>query len=312
MSPATRIGIIGLGRMGQNHARVLSAMKGADLVAVFDVDSGRTAEVATRYATRPAQTAEELLDGIEAVVIASPTISHADYVRQAAERVRKIFVEKPLTDVLPSSKELARLAEDKGICLQVGFIERFNPALVQLGDLLQTSEQVINLDFFRTNRVSERITDVDVVTDLMIHDLDLALHLNGPVAEVVADGIARESMIDFANATLRHKNGRTSRVQASRITDRKSRRVEATCADCFVECDLLRREIKVSRQASVEQNPGHPYRITAIEERIEVQPQEALLAELQAFLNDGEAPGAADAIAAIELCDTIRELVFRN
>lgn len=310
MSAATRIGIIGLGRMGQNHARVLSTMKGADLVAVFDVDANRTAEVAMRHATCAAASAEELLGGVEAVVIASPTTSHADYVQKAAGRIRKIFVEKPLTDASPSSKELTRLAEENGIRLQVGFIERFNPALVQLAGLLESSEQVISLDFFRTNRVSERITDVDVVTDLMIHDLDLALHLNGPVAEAVADGIARGSMIDFANATLRHENGRISRIQASRITDRKSRRVEATCADCFVECDLLRREITVSRQARVEQKPGQPYRITAIEERIEVSPQEALLAELQAFLNDGKAPGPQDALAAIELCETIRELVL--
>jgi predicted dehydrogenase len=310
MSSATRIGIIGLGRMGQNHTRVLSTMKGAELVAVFDVDAARTREVAARYATEAVGSAEELLDSVDAVIIASPTTSHADYVSMAADRVRKIFVEKPLTDASRSSRQLAQLVEDKGIRLQVGFIERFNPALTQLSDLLQSSEQVISLDFFRTNRVSERITDVDVVTDLMIHDLDLALHLNGPVTETIADGVARGSMIDFANATLRHRNGRVSRIQASRITDRKARRVEATCSDCFVECDLLRREITVSRRAEVVQKPGMPYRITTIEERIEVPPQEALLAEQRAFLENETGPGADDAVNAIELCETIRELVL--
>ncbi len=279
---------------------------------MFDVDATRTNDVAARYATGAARSAQELLNGVDAVVIASPTTSHADYVRMAAGCVRDIFVEKPLTEGSATSKELARLADDNGVRLQVGFIERFNPALDQLANILRSSEQVISLDFFRTNRVSERITDVDVVTDLMIHDLDLALHLNGPVDEVIADGIVRGTMIDFANATLRHENGRTSRVQASRITDRKSRKVEATCADCFVECDLLRREITVSRQAQVLQKPGEPYRITAIEERIEVRPQEALQAELQAFLNDGEVPGGQDAVAAIELCETVRELVFKT
>ena len=310
MSDVTRIGIIGLGRMGQNHARVLSTMKGADLLAVFDVDAERTREVAERHATRAAGSAEELLNSVDAVIVASPTTSHAGYVELALDRVRKIFVEKPLTDASRSSKQLAQLVEGKGIALQVGFIERFNPALAQLADLLRSSEQVISLDFFRTNRVSERITDVDVVTDLMIHDLDLALHLNGSVVEVIADGVARGSMIDFANATLRHENGRVSRVQASRITDRKARRVEATCSDCFVECDLLRREITVSRRAEVVQKPGMPYRITTIEERIEVPPQEALLAELRAFLGDGEAPRSHDAVNAIGLCEAIRELVL--
>jgi predicted dehydrogenase len=312
MSSATRIGIIGLGRMGQNHARVLSTMRGADLVALFDVDADRNREVAARYATKAATNAEELLDSVDAVIVASPTTSHADYVSLAADRVRKIFVEKPLTDASQSSRQLAQLVREKGVGLQVGFIERYNPALTQLADLLQSSEQVISLDFFRTNRVSERITDVDVVTDLMIHDLDLALHLNGPVAETIADGVARGSMIDFANATLRHQNGRVSRVQASRITDRKARRVEATCSDCFVECDLLRREITVSRRAEVVQKPGMPYRITTIEERIEVPPQEALLAELRAFLENEPGPAADDAVNAIELCETIREIVLNQ
>lgn len=311
MIGSTRIGIIGLGRMGLNHARVLSTMKSAELVAVYDVDPDRTQEVSERFSTVACQSADDVFDHVDALIVASPTVSHADYVRAAAGRVDSIFVEKPLTEALASSQDLAALAVRHNIRLQVGFIERYNPALQQLSKLLQASTRVISVDFVRTNRVSERITDVDVVTDLMIHDLDLALYLNGPVAGIFADGVKRGDMIEFANATLRHENGRTSRVQASRITDRKARQIEATCADSFVECDLLRREIVVSRQAKVEQKPGEPYRITAINERIEVQPQEALLAELQAFISRDHAPGPADAVRAIELCEEIRSLILR-
>ena len=168
----------------------------------------------------------------------------------------------------------------------------------------------------RTNKLSSRITDVDVVTDLMIHDIDLALHLNGPVSTVSAHGVASGPMIDFASALLTHANGRFSRIQASRITDQKMRRIQATCRDMFVDCELLRKEITISRQSEVEQRAGEPYRITAITEAVEVLPREALLLELQAFvrsISGEETPGrpkADEGVAAMVICDEIRRSIL--
>jgi len=314
--PRIRFGIIGLGRMGQNHLRVLSLLNSAEVRFVFDMNSDLTARVAGQAGVSAAESVDAVLDEVDAVIIASPTTTHEGYARQCADRVRNIFVEKPMTDRLDTSLGLQELAAEKGLNLQVGFIERFNPAVGQMKQLLDRSEQVVSIDFARTNKISARITDVDVVTDLMIHDIDLALHFSGPVTDVSAHGVAEGEMIDYAAALLTHSNGRFSRIQASRITDRKMRSIQATCKDMFIDCELLRKEITLSRQSEVEQRPGEPYRIIATEEKIEVRPHEALLLELQAFVaschgepTDGR-PGAAEAVAAMEICDRVQRAIY--
>jgi predicted dehydrogenase len=151
----------------------------------------------------------------------------------------------------------------------------------------------------------------------MIHDVDLALFINGPAQRVEAHGLASDDMVDFASAMLRHENGRLSRIHASRITHKKVRQITATATDMFIDCDLLRKELTLSRDTEVLQAAGQPYRITATEERIEVRPQEALLSELQTFLRDvrngkpnAEAPGAREAISAMAVCETIRSAIL--
>jgi predicted dehydrogenase len=311
MSDPVKIGIIGLGRMGQNHLRVLSLLAAADLRFIYDLDADNVARLSASSGVPAASDLEAALAEVDAVVIASPTTTHADYIALAAKHVRNIFVEKPITERLDSSRAIAQLAKDNGLNLQVGLIERFNPAVEQMKRLLDNSQQVVSVDFVRTNKISARITDVDVVTDLMIHDIDLALYLNGPVTTVSAHGVAEGPMIDYAAALLSHENGRFSRIQASRITDKKMRSIQATCKDMFVDCELLRKEITLSRQSEVEQRPGEPYRISAVEEKIEVVPREALQLELQAFLascngdHDPGIPGAEAGVAAMAVCEQI-------
>ncbi|MBK8374334.1 MAG: Gfo/Idh/MocA family oxidoreductase [Sphingomonadales bacterium] len=283
MTAPVKIGIIGLGRMGQNHLRVLSLLAAADLRFIYDLDAENVARLSASSGVPAASDLEAALAEVDAVVIASPTTTHADYIALAAKHLKNIFVEKPITEKLDSSVAIAKMAKEHGLNLQVGLIERFNPAVEQMKRLLDRSEQVVSVDFVRTNKISARITDVDVVTDLMIHDIDLALYLNGPVTAVSAHGVAEGPMIDYAAALLTHENGRFSRIQASRITDKKMRSIQATCKDMFVDCELLRKEITLSRQSEVEQRPGEPYRISAVEEKIEVVPREALQLELQAF-----------------------------
>jgi predicted dehydrogenase len=311
MSAPVRIGIIGLGRMGQNHLRVLSLLAAADLRFIYDLDADNVARLSASSGVPAASDLQAALAEVDAVVIASPTTTHADYIALAAQYVTNIFVEKPITERLDSSVAIAEMAKEKGLNLQVGLIERFNPAVEQMKKLLDNSSQVVSVDFVRTNKISARITDVDVVTDLMIHDIDLALYLNGPVTAVSAHGVAEGPMIDYAAALLTHENGRFSRIQASRITDKKMRSIQATCKDMFVDCELLRKEITLSRQSEVEQRPGEPYRISAVEEKIEVVPREALQLELQAFLAscigepDPAIPGAEAGVAAMAVCEQI-------
>jgi predicted dehydrogenase len=311
MSEPVKIGIIGLGRMGRNHLRVLSLLAAADLRFIYDLDADNVMRLSASSGVPAASDLDAALAEVDAVVIASPTTTHADYIALAAKHVKNIFVEKPITERLESSRAIAQMAKEKGLNLQVGLIERFNPAVEQMKRLLDNSQQVVSVDFVRTNKISARITDVDVVTDLMIHDIDLALYLNGPVIAVSAHGVAEGPMIDYAAALLTHENGRFSRIQASRITDKKMRSIQATCKDMFVDCELLRKEITLSRQSEVEQRPGEPYRISAVEEKIEVVPREALQLELQAFLawckgeHDPSIPGAEAGVAAMAVCEQI-------
>ncbi|HUE78784.1 MAG TPA: Gfo/Idh/MocA family oxidoreductase [Sphingomicrobium sp.] len=307
-----RLGIIGLGRMGQNHLRVLSLLKGAEIGFVYDKDSDTTQRIAQTAGVLAADDWSVLLGEVDAVIIASPTTTHADYIFAAADGVRNIFVEKPVAESSDRALEVAAFAADRDLNIQVGFVERFNPAVQQLKQLLDHSREVVSVDFARTNKISARITDVDVVADLMIHDIDLALHLNGPVSDIAAHGIADGGMIDFASVLLTHRNGRFSRLIASRITDKKMRMIQATCRDMFVDCDLLRKEISITRQSEVVQPAGEPYIITALEETLEVRPHEALVLELQAFLNscNGEildhTPGVEAGVEAMRICTVVQ------
>jgi predicted dehydrogenase len=310
-----RIGLVGLGRMGVNHLRVLSLLKGAEIAFIYDVDRKKAKRLAQQNAVPCSEDFEAGLASADAIVIASPTVTHADYISRSARVVRNIFVEKPLTDTAESSEQIAEIARRLGLDIQVGFIERFNPAVQQLRNVLDRSTGIATLDFARTNKISARITDVDVITDLMVHDIDLALYLNGPVTEVAAHGLLQGRMIALASAVLTHANGRLSRILASRMTDKKMRIIQATCNDMFVECDLLRKEISITRQSEVIQPEGEPYTIISTEERLEVPPQEALLFELQAFLRSCQGfreqrPDVCAGVEAMRVCAAVQKAIL--
>lgn len=315
MKKILKVGLIGLGNMGRNHLRVLSMLKGFELAFVADANGEVAVKSGEVHGIPGVVDPTPLLAGVDAVVICTPTVTHADYIRLAAAHVKNIFVEKPLAATLEEAQEIASFAKEKGLNVQVGFIERFNPAVQALKTVLDRTERVISLDFTRTNKVSARIIDVDVVTDLMIHDIDLALYLNGPARSVAAHGFAHGSMIDFASALITHENGQFSRIQASRVTDKKIRQIEGTCVDMFVDCDLLRKEILINRQAEARETSSMPYTISAIQEAVAVPPQEALLTELQAFmascleLGPRHVPGVDAGVDAMKICSQIQAAV---
>lgn len=316
MSDTIRVGLIGVGKMGQNHLRILSMLKGVDLAFIHDASPTAADKLASAYRVKAVSNPFDHLENADAVVIASPTVTHADYVKKVGKAVRNLFVEKPLAATLAEAGELATFAQASNLNMQIGFIERFNPAVQATKRVLSRSGKVISIDFTRTNKLSARITDVDVVNDLMIHDIDLAMYMNGPVKTVEAHGMAQGNMIDFASALLTHTNGSFSRIQASRVTEKKMRLIQATCDDMFVDCDLLRKEIIISRQSEIRQVDGEPYTISAREESVEVRPQEALLSELQAFIAScrGEfsedLPGVKAGLDAMIVCDQIQKAVL--
>lgn len=313
-----KIGLLGLGQMGRNHLRILSMLRGVELVFVHDANHEHGQAVAAQVGVAFATDVEAAARNVDAVVICTPTTTHADYVCRLAPLVKSIFVEKPLAHSLEAAAAISAAARQHGTAIQVGFIERFNPAVAGLTRVLGEGGRVISIDFMRTNRLSSRITDVDVIMDLMVHDLDLALYLNGPVRSVEAQGLLESGLIEFASAQLIHENGCFSRLQASRITEKKIRLIQATCSDRFIDCDLLRKEILISRQSVTSQTRGDAYSISAQQDTVVVGQQEALLSELQAFvkLAQGEkAAGLPDLAAGVEslrLSEAVRDAVVRN
>ena len=308
-----KVGLIGLGNMGRNHLRVLSMLKNVDLRFVYDFDAARAGEMSRQYDVRASSDLDADLAAVDAVVLVTPTSTHYDYIKRAARHVKHIFVEKPLTDTLDSSAEILALAKELKLQIQVGFIERYNPAVMAVKKVLANSSRVINIDFTRTNKVSSRITDVDVVTDLMIHDIDLALYLNGAAAKVSAYGVIEGDMIAFARATITHQNGAFSNITASRITEKRLRHISVTCDDMYVDCNLLRKEVMINKQ-SIEQYYDK-VSISSKEETIDVRPEEALLSELMAFVQSvanpaAEAvPTAFDGFNAMQVAQQVQQMV---
>ena len=308
--PDLRIGLVGLGQMGRNHLRVLSLLRGVDIAFIFDANADHATAIATQHNLKATVDPDTAVVDVDALIICTPTATHAEYIHRFAPRVRALFVEKPLAHNLEAACAIETVVRDHGTLVQVGFIERFNPAIVALTKILSDTQRVINIDFTRTNRLSSRITDVDVIMDLMIHDIDLALYLNGPVSNLVAHGVVHGGLIEYASVLLTHENGRFSRLQASRITERKIRLIQATCDDRFVDCDLLRREIVVHRQSVLQQTVSDAYSITSQQEIVAVGQQEALLSELQAFTHSarkgwGAVPDFASGIASLSLAEAI-------
>jgi predicted dehydrogenase len=313
-----RIGLLGLGQMGRNHLRILGMLKDVDLAFVHDANVEHCQTLAAQHDVVAVQDVETAAAGVDAVVVCTPTTTHADYIRRLAPLVKAMFVEKPLAHSLAAAQAVADAVRTHGVFVQVGFIERFNPAVIGLQRVMQDAERVINIDFTRTNRFSSRITDVDVIMDLMVHDLDLALYLNGPVRNVEAHGVIKDSLIEFASAMLMHENGRFSRVQASRITEKKIRLIQATCSDRFVDCDLLRKEIIISRQSVTNQGGADGYSISSQQDSVAVGQQEPLLSELQAFVRavqDSERQGLPDfvaGVATLKVSEAVRDAVLRS
>ena len=278
-----KIAILGIGSMGRNHLRVLCMLKDVEVTHIFDFNENELKKLSEQYQVAYTTDASVAITGADAVVIVTPTSTHFEYLNLCAGNVKNVFIEKPLAETLEQGKKIKAIAEEHNMFIQCGFIERFNPVVVELKRVIE-NEEVINADFSRTNRLSSRITDVDVVLDLMIHDIDLALYLNGPVKSVVAYGKHEHGLVAFASALLHHENGSLSRILASRMTEKKIRSIQVTTTNAYVDAELVSKELIVNKQSTITQEQGKPYVVSSLEQKVEVKPQEALLVQHQAFI----------------------------
>lgn len=308
-----KIGLLGIGVMGQNHLRNLSMLKQVEIAFIYDLDKQACDKISKIYNVPVSNNLESDLKGLDGIIIATPTFTHFDYITLVSKYVKNIFVEKPLTSTLETSKEVAKLAKELNLKIQVGFIERYNPAVVALQNVISNSKNTIAIDFSRTNKVSSRITDVDVIMDLMIHDIDLALKFNGEVDKIYAHGYIKNQMIEYARAIITHKNGSFSNILASRITEKRTRNICVTCDDKYIDCNLLSKEIFVNKQ-TIEQYIDN-VSISSKIEIVDVRPQEALLLELIDFAklcngDDVVVANECSGLAAIEVASVIQKEIM--
>ena len=308
----TRVALVGAGVMGANHARVLASLRECELVAVVEQDPVRGEAVAALAGATHLTSIDQLPDDVTAVVLATPTELHEEMGLAVLETGRDLFIEKPIASSAEGGRLLADAAAASGRIVMVGHIERFNPAFVELRRFL---DEPIHLEFTRVGPYSPRIT-TDVVLDLMIHDLDLALALAGsPVRSVSAAGrTVLSDSLDLATALLVFESGLTATLTASRVAQTKVRSIEVTQKESSATADLVRQDLTLHRLHHSEfLSEGVPvYRQSGIVEIPYVdQRGEPLAMELRHFVEcvaerTPPAVGAAEALAALELALAIR------
>jgi len=285
-----RIGVIGTGRMGQNHCRVYSNLKNTKFIGVCDANPERGREVARTYEIPYFREVDSLLENVDAVSICTPTPYHYELVMRCLERNIHVMVEKPFTETLEQAQMLKEAAQaKKDLIVQVGHIEMFNPVFTELRKVLEEITPLA-MNFNRLSPFQGSNVDVDVVLDLMIHDIGLVVNLftNEPLSMDAYGFSVFSNTIDHGLAVLRYKPDVLVSLTASRVTEQKVRAISVTTKEAFIEADLLNKNISVHRRTLgdyINHKNGVKYRQESLIERIVVPAREPLYLELQDFVN---------------------------
>tara|TARA_B100000475_G_scaffold115549_1_gene84290 strand:+ start:155 stop:1147 length:993 start_codon:yes stop_codon:yes gene_type:complete len=313
-----KVGVIGIGNMGWHHARVLSLLKDAELVGVADPDPDRGQLAQEQFGCQWFPDHHTLLAEVEAVCIAVPTLLHHSVGLACLESGVHVLIEKPIAASQDEATALIQAAREAGRLLQVGHIERFNPAFRELTKVV-ANEEVVVLEGRRHSPHSDRANDVSVVLDLMIHDIDLVLELaQAPVVRLAAaGGRSGEGPIDYVNATLGFENGVVASLTASKMSHRKIRSLSAHCRSSLVETDFLNHTLHIHRRAHEWYSADHGellYRNDGFIEEVSTTSIEPLYAELEHFLQcvRGRETPAVDGLQAsraLLLADLIEQAV---
>ena len=236
-----KVGVIGVGHLGKEHARIYSQMPGCQLVGIVDAHP-KTAEAIAKKVKCPVfPSAESLLEAVDAISVVVPTSLHWEVARHFLERGKDVFIEKPIAETTEQAEKLVHLAQAKNCLLQVGHVERFNPVLSYLE---QTLKEPKFIEAHRLSNYPGRGTDVSVVLDLMIHDLDVILHLVGaPIVSFDAVGVSVLSPSeDIANVRLKFANGCVANITTSRISPEKMRKIRVFSSDRYISLDYQNQE----------------------------------------------------------------------
>ncbi len=309
-----RLAILGAGIMGSQHARVAAAVRDADLLYVVDPDGARAETVARAVRAQAAQTVDDVVGKIDAAVVAVPTDLHTDVGLALVEAGVHVLVEKPLAGNLADAMKLVEAADDRGVILAVGHVERFNPAILELERLVGNP---LHISAIRMSPFTTRIQD-SVIFDLMVHDLDIIRSLvKSPVAEVRAiSRRLRSTTADLASALLTFENGVTASLTASRVSHQKIRDVGLTQDDCYISLDLIKQTVTISRIEHSEflSEEGARYRQAGVVEIPFLEHRgEPLFLEIQEFVSavmEARAPRVTgeDGVEALRMAHRVADV----
>ena len=315
-----RIGVIGVGNMGQHHTRVLSLMKDVEFIGISDVNVELGLDTASKYRVKFFEHYQDMLAHVDAVCVAVPTRLHHSVGMACLQAGVHTLIEKPIAASILEAESLVNAAAESHCILQVGHIERFNPAFLELSKIL-TTEELLAIEAHRMSPYSQRANDVSVVLDLMIHDIDLLLELVGtPVVKLTASGsrASGSGYLDYVTATLGFASGIVATLTASKVTHRKIRRIVAHCKSSLTEADFLNNEILIHRQTTANCTADYGqvlYRQDGLIEKVYTSNIEPLHAELEHFVycvRGGDQPsvGGEQALKALRLASLIEQIAL--
>jgi predicted dehydrogenase len=287
-----RIGVFGAGHLGKIHIKCIKESEQLELVGFFDPHEPTAIEVENSLQIKRFETAEQLIDACDIVDIVTPTISHFECASAALKKFKHVFIEKPLTTTLAEARKLIELASEARVKVQVGHVERFNPAF---GAALPYIDNPMFVETHRLAVFNPRGTDVPVILDLMIHDIDIVLSvIKSPIKRIHASGVSVISDTpDIANARIEFNNGCVANLTASRISMKNMRKTRFFQRDSYIAVDFLTKETEITRMKDASENPG-PFAMlldlgngkTPKEifiEKPQIKPINAIKTELEAF-----------------------------
>ena len=250
-----KAGVLGAGHLGKIHLRLINQSEKYELVGFYDADETNAKNVETEFGYKYFNSIEALINAVDVVDIVTPTLSHYDCAKQAIAKGKNIFIEKPITNTVEEAEEIRGLVASHAVKGQVGHVERFNPAFIAVKDMIHAPM------FIETHRLAEfnpRGTDVPVVLDLMIHDIDIILSVvNSKVKLVSASGVSVISDTpDIANARIEFENGCVANLTASRISLKNMRKTRFFQRDAYISVDFLEKKCEVVKMKDAPDNPG--------------------------------------------------------
>lgn len=282
------ISLIGVGRMGQFHLNVINQINQINLAGIYDANEDHLNELSQKYNINKFNSIDEAIDNADAVIIASPTIYHFEIAKKAVEKGKHVLVEKPMTETYEQALELESLVKQKNVILQVGHVERFNGAVQELHHII---EKPYLIEARRLAPFTPRITDVGVVFDIMIHDLDIVTSLvKKPIVRFSASGKRiRTNNEDIASALLEFEDETIATISASRVTQEKIRTLAISTEEAYFILDYATQDIKIHRQATSQSNiktsVGINYKQESIIERVFIHRDNPLKLEDEHFAN---------------------------